>query len=286
MLRVVTTDSAWDHLPVDGRLTHAFHVDRLRRDDLRPARVGDHELFQTSTIDALLAAGYDGDVSVGELLEFGDFGIGTFDALDGELVLVDGECYAVRADGIPKLARHDIKVPFAVVTRFCPTLHFAVEDSADATSVEENLDGTMLPADICAAVRFDGHFGWVRTRAPRRQTKPYPPLVDATRDQAEFTASDVDAVAVGFRFPDYAAGLEVPGWHLHMLSDDRRFGGHVLDFQGFCGDLHADLEQTLHVELPPGVALPDPGDHLAERASISSIEGQAHDQAPGAAADA
>jgi len=79
-----------------------------------------HEVFQTSTVDALMAGAYDGDLTVGELLEHGDFGVGTFDRLDGEMVVLDGTCYRLRGDGSAEVAGRDEHTPFAAVTRFVP----------------------------------------------------------------------------------------------------------------------------------------------------------------------
>jgi alpha-acetolactate decarboxylase len=64
------------------------------------ASVGcDAEVYQFSTISALLEGVYDGDVTVAEILRHGDFGLGTFNHLDGEMVIFDGVCYRLRFDG-------------------------------------------------------------------------------------------------------------------------------------------------------------------------------------------
>lgn len=77
-------------------------------------------LYQTSTIDALLAGTYDGDMSLNQLRRQGDFGIGTYDNLDGEMVLLDGPFYQVKADG--KVYAPDLRgeTPFAAVCPFRP----------------------------------------------------------------------------------------------------------------------------------------------------------------------
>jgi hypothetical protein len=45
-----------------------------------------HEIYQSSTLTARLDAVYDGGLTYAELEEHGDFGLGTFNALDGEMV--------------------------------------------------------------------------------------------------------------------------------------------------------------------------------------------------------
>src|SRR5436190_10893345 len=77
-------------------------------------------LFQYSTINALLTGVYDGDMTFGELRRYGDFGLGTFNALDGEMIALDGRYYQVTADGAVQPVRDDMRTPFAVVAHFHP----------------------------------------------------------------------------------------------------------------------------------------------------------------------
>src|SRR6202158_1160555 len=59
----------------------------------------DKTIFQTSTVDALMEGASQGDMTMGELKTHGDFGLGTFDGLDGEMIELDGKVFQVRADG-------------------------------------------------------------------------------------------------------------------------------------------------------------------------------------------
>ena len=69
-------------------------------------------------IGALVQGIYERAVSSTFLLNYGDFGIGTFDNLDGEMVVLDGVIYQVRSDGIVNKIVDDIGTPFAVVVKF------------------------------------------------------------------------------------------------------------------------------------------------------------------------
>ena len=109
-------------MPIDTALVGALHVDFIGRQDLTEEDPLHHTLFQTSTIDALLDGNYDGDISFAELEANGDFGLGTFDALDGEMVALDGNYYQIRADGRAYPVDGQMKTPFAVVTFFEPAL--------------------------------------------------------------------------------------------------------------------------------------------------------------------
>ncbi|HEY8581809.1 MAG TPA: acetolactate decarboxylase, partial [Capillimicrobium sp.] len=102
---------------MDERLLHALHVQAVRHAELHPEHQA-HVVFQTSTITALLDGAYDGDVTVGELLEHGDHGLGTLNALDGELIVVDGEAFAASVDGDLRPVAPEERTPFAVLTPF------------------------------------------------------------------------------------------------------------------------------------------------------------------------
>jgi acetolactate decarboxylase len=62
-----------------------------------PARAS--EVYQISTISSLLADGYDGDTTVGELIEHGGFGLGTFNGVNGDMMVLDGEVFRRTVDG-------------------------------------------------------------------------------------------------------------------------------------------------------------------------------------------
>src|SRR3954453_21827299 len=126
-----------------------------------------HEVFQTSTIDALMAGAYDGDLTVGELLEHGDFGVGTFDRLDGEMVVLDGTSYRLRGDGSAEVAGREEHTPFAAVTRFVPAATTQVTGRTDRDALCRRFDA-LIDDGLIDAVRAVGRFAWLRTRSVLR----------------------------------------------------------------------------------------------------------------------
>ena len=207
-------------------------------------------VFQTSTIDALLAGVYDGDLSLRELRRQGDFGIGTFDDLDGEMVLLDGQFYQVRADGRVYAPDPDGETPFAAVCRFRPDRQVAVPSGLDMAGVEALLDREVPGGNRFAAIRVDGHFKRMRTRSVPAQSRPYPPLKEVAATQPVFNRKNISGTLVGFRCPSYVGGVNVPGWHLHFISQDRSFGGHVLAFEVVTGVAQVDELDRLVMQLP------------------------------------
>jgi acetolactate decarboxylase len=236
---------------LDPHLLHALHVQAVRHAEL-PAAGEPHALFQVSTIEALLHGAYDGDVTVAELAGRGDLGLGTFNALDGELVLADGVVYRAAEDGSVHPAELDRCSPFAVVTPFAPGAELYVGVAQD---VDALLGQLAPPAPTCTAVRIEGRFEHVRLRSVGPQRHPYPPLADVLADQRVFEESDVHGVVVGFCFPAHESRLNLPGRHLHFLSEDRSRGGHVLSCRPAECVVRVDHEAEIAVELPPGVEL-------------------------------
>jgi acetolactate decarboxylase len=246
-------------MPIDSGLIGALHVERFRERDMRVDEHPHHTLFQTSTIDALLDGNYEGEIDFAELDAYGDFGLGTFDALDGEMVGIDGAYYQVRADGRAYEVDRQMKTPFAVVTFFEPREILPFTNSMDYTALLTYLDAVAGDRAICHAVRVEGHFYYVKTRSVPRQHKPYPPLVEVVKHQPTFEFRDVRGSLVGFRFPDYVQGLNVAGYHFHFITEDRSGGGHLLECQMTRGELRIDHESDLRLELPAGIheAMPD-----------------------------
>ncbi len=104
-------------MPIDVALVGALHVEYLKQRDVPESEHPHYVLLQTSTIDALLSGNYEGDVSFAKLRAGGDdFGLGTFDALDGEMVALDGTFYQMKVDGVAYELDERLKPPFAVVT--------------------------------------------------------------------------------------------------------------------------------------------------------------------------
>ena len=259
---------------IDVRVIRALHVERLRKADMGAELEHAGKLFQTSTLDALLEGAYDGDVTFAELAQRGDFGLGTLDGLDGEMIALDGEFHQARADGSVRRIAATERTPFAVVTRFAPDTHATLDFPHDHAALLSALDALVPDAALCYAVRVDGRFESLRARSVPRQRRPYPPISEVIARQVEFDLPATSGTIVGFRFPDYAQGLNVPGYHLHFISHDRSAGGHVLDCRVAAGEIHVDHSSDLHMELPAGLTWTDPDTSPAKRDVIAGAEGE------------
>ena len=188
-------------------------------------------LFQVSTAGALVEGLYHGEVTIGELREHGDFGLGTFDGLDGEMVVIGGHYYQVRGDGTVKEVGDAVRTPYAMITHFPDETGVALEDCADLAGLQAQLDPLRDSQNVFYALRIDGEFPSVETRTVR-PTPEGVPLVAAAAQQQEFHHQHVRGTLVGFWSPGYLQSILVAGYHLHFLSHDRRLGGHLLNCAG------------------------------------------------------
>lgn len=212
-----------------------------------------HTLYQVSTAGALVEGVYQGAVTVGMVREHGDFGLGTFEDLDGEMVVLDGHVFRVSSSGDVHEVPDDATTPFAVVTRFGAADAVELDVVDDLADLAGAVDAMRDSGNVFFAVRVDGHFDALHVRAACR-TAPGVPLAVATEQQAEFELTAVDGTMVGFWSPPYASGVEVAGYHLHFLSDDRRAGGHVLDCRGRGLQVRVEEESDVHLALPDTAA--------------------------------
>ncbi len=207
-------------------------------------------VFQVATIGSLAQGVYDGDYDYKRLMQHGNFGLGTFLDLNGEMVAVDGTFYQIEADGSLKTVNPKQIVPFAQVTFFRPPFHTQISNITSYQALGKKILQTFTNKNIPYAIRIAGTFNALKLRSLRKQKKPYPPLTKAAAEQAIFNLQNVQGTIVGFWFPKYWAGIAVPGFHLHFVSADRTTGGHVLGISVKDSELCIEPLHNVHIYLP------------------------------------
>jgi acetolactate decarboxylase len=209
-------------------------------DAVRPTPPPRAALYQYSVMDSLLAGVFDGDLTIGALKQHGDFGLGTFNQLDGEMVVHGGVVYRVRGDGSVTVAGDGDRSPNAFVTWFRPAEAIALDGAVSMAELKAELARRLRP-NRAYAIELRGRFATITTRAPEAATQPYPELTAQLAAHAHaFALANTEGVAVGFVLPAYVARVSVPGLHLHYLAADHASGGHVLD-------LHAEPGVTVRI---------------------------------------
>ena len=191
-----------------------------------------HLVYQVGTIRSLLNGVYEGDLSFHELAHYGDFGLGTFDAVNGEMIALDGECFRIDADGRAHRVDPDMKSPFAVMTRFQATDAFPITDPLDFEGLKGRIAARLESRNIIHAVRVAGEFAHIDARSEHPQPDGHRPLRETIAQvQTQLSFTDIRGTMVGFWFPQHMKAINVPGFHFHFLGEDRATGGHVFDLK-------------------------------------------------------
>ena len=228
--------------------TRTLAIDRGRGGRIADSTTVDRDtLTQVSTIEVLLAGSYFHWTNIGEIPRYGDFGLGTFTHLDGEMVQVGNTIYQVKADGSVHEPGGDLGTPFFATTFFDADHTLEIPGGVDFPGLQQQLKVGLPSPHYIYAVRIQGSFEYLKTRSVPAQEQPYPTLATVAATQPTFEFNDIEGTLVGFYFPQAFAGLNVPGFHFHFVTADRSGGGHVLELQA--SGLQAELDETARFEL-------------------------------------
>ncbi len=209
-------------------------------------------IYQVALLQSLTQGYYDGIVKVSELKQHGDTGIGTFEGVNGEMIVLDGKVYQALGDGSVKEADDDETVPFSNVTFFDNDVSVTLSKADNLDSLKAQLSQTVEEKgkNLFYMVKVSGEFQKMYVRSELKQEKPYKSLDQAlATDQREFHYENIKGTVVALYCPDYMGGLNTPGWHFHFISDDRTKGGHVLDLSFETAEAAFDLTESFDLYL-------------------------------------
>jgi acetolactate decarboxylase len=216
--------------------------------DQRPnANSASSTLYQIQAFNNFSQGNFAGNTTFAELAKHGNFGIGTLNGLDGEMIAFNGTFYQIPSSGVPRQITPQEKTPYATVCFFKPELTIENSSWQKYSELISFINSSIPDHTSIYAIKVDGIWGPANTRSPPIQTEPYPNLTQALVNQSLFTINNFDGTAIGFYFPSYMNGIDYAGYHLHMITDDRKAGGHLLD----CNIRNAtiELEKINHYEL-------------------------------------
>lgn len=229
-------------------------------------------LFQTSIVQALFQGDYDGDMTFGELKERGDFGLGTLNHLDGELVGFDGTFYQIKSDGSVHIVSDEMKTPFAVVTFFQADKVETLEKELSCADLKEYVASQFPTENKFYAIKVKGDFPYVKARSVPRQEKPYPLLADVVKQETIFELKDISGTFAGFWLPDYLGEINVTGFHFHFISADKKSGGHVLDCTVRNVEVEIDYMSDIDISLPDTKEFDSADLEKTENSAIKEVE--------------
>lgn len=215
--------------------------------------VAEDQLTQVSIINALMLGEYNGVLPMENLLRYGNFGLGTCDHLDGELIVLDGVAYQARSDGTIRKVSPQDKTPFAVVTHFHADGIFPCPAAQNLEQLDALLNKQLPSQNSFVAIRIEAKLKSIHLRSVPRQEPPYALLAEVAKKQTTWTRESVEGTLIGIRCPGWTAGMNVPGFHWHFLSRDHTLGGHVIDCQIESGKVSFDVCDSWLIKLSDSV---------------------------------
>ncbi len=207
-------------------------------------------IYQVGPMQSLAKGGLEGSITVGELKQHGDTGIGTFDGLNGEMIVLDGVVYQAIADSSIVRVDDSVTVPFSNVAFFNEDFSKKLRNVSTKAELEKQLNALVEKngRNSFYVIKLEGLFNSIHFRSEYAQKKPYPTLLKALeKDQTEFTLDNIDGTIVGLYCPAYMSGLNAVGWHFHFITADRRHGGHVMELNLKNGV--ASLDEVSRIEM-------------------------------------
>ena len=208
---------------------------------------------QVALLQSLTLGHFDGSVTVKKLKTLGNIGIGTFEGLDGELIMLDGVVYRANQDLKINVVADKVTIPFSNVTFFEKDFSVKLKDISDKNLLEEKLNELVEKngENNFYFVKIPAVFNEITVRSEKGQQKPYPTLVQALEaTQKEKTVQNIKGTIVGLYCPQYMSSLNSVGWHFHFVSDDKTFGGHVLGLNIKSGTAEFDKTANFNMILP------------------------------------
>lgn len=238
--------------------------------------LADREVInQVSLLQGLTLGDYSGSVSISQFKELGDIGIGTFDALNGELIMLDGTVYRAAFDGSIEEVSDEETIPFGNTTFFDEDQTFELNRVDSVYTLKKELDKKVkeLGNNRFYMIKIDGTFSKMGVRSELPQSEPYKPLAKVLEtDQAFFDYKDIKGTVVGLYCPDYMSDINAVGWHFHFISEDRSSGGHVLDLSADTLNVIMDRTDRFSMSVPDNAAFNDYDLTVDQSKDIQKIE--------------
>ncbi len=209
------------------------------------------EIYQYSVFSALANKVYTGNITVSQVKENGDIGLGTFNSLNGELIMLDGEVYQLLSDGTIRHSADTELLPFVVTTFFDDDQHLQLKECSAYEVLKGFIEKRLPSPNFFYGFRITGAFQSITCGGAEKQEYPFSKtLGEALVDRPKFQAENIKGTMVGFWFPAHTGKINIAGFHLHFISDDRKMAGHVMDFNATDMEIGIDRIDQINITLP------------------------------------
>lgn len=218
-----------------------------------PAQIERESIAQVALLQSLAQGYFGGTITAGELRTVGDTGIGTFEGLNGEMIVLDGKIYQALGDGRVIVCPDETIIPYATVTFFDHDEKLDLQNIKNKADFEKALNEFVQQhgENSFYMVKLNAEFSSILFRSEYGSKEPYPTLVEALKGkQTEFNEKNIKGTLVGLYCPSYMGELNSVGWHFHFISDDKKKGGHILELSLKKGTIHFDKTDKFTMILP------------------------------------
>jgi len=211
-------------------------------------------LFQVSTVTGLERGLFYPLTTVGQMKQHGNIGVGAFEGMDGELLILDGQAYNAMYSGKVVAVEDNSPIVYGAVARLSADRTESLKNIASYEQLQKSLEMLLPNKNIFYVFKIQATFNSLKVRSTAKQEKPYQGLAVVVKNQSIFEFSNIKGTLIGFRCPAYIQGIYAPGFHLHFISEDRQKGGHVLEAN--LADLTAQIGYLtqMHLLLPDNEA--------------------------------
>lgn len=194
---------------------------------------------------------FEGNLTVAELKTKGDIGLGSYTKLDGELVMLDGVPYQVTEDGKVSVPQDDAKIVYVNATFFEPDFSFDVKDTIDYDALRAKINEELHSKNMFYGFKIRGEFNYMKCGGLHKQEPPFKDGLDVLiPNRPVFERQNFKGTMVGFFCPDFIGDINAAGYHLHFISEDKTFGGHVMEFEAKSLDVAMDEMYEYQFVLP------------------------------------
>ncbi len=215
-------------------------------------------IYSYSVLAALNNSIYSGDLKISGLKTKGNFGLGTYEGLNGEMVMLDGAAWQVLEDGTIMEADDEGTTPYAVVTFFEEDKTFEITGAINYEKLKSAIKGKFPSENYFYAIKIKGQFSSILCGGAPKQEKPYTKtLVEIIKNRPQFRAENIPGTIVGFYCPSFVGEVTLAGFHLHFISDDKSFGGHLINFQSSNLQVFYDQTKSMIFDLQGNQAFQD-----------------------------
>ena len=211
-------------------------------------------MFQVSTVTGLERGLFYPVTTVGQMKQHGNIGVGAFEGMDGELLIVDGQAYNAMYDGKVVPVADDSPIVYGAVAFLNADRTASLQNIASYEQLQQSLEKLLPNRNLFYVFKVQVTFNYLKVRSTAKQEKPYLGLAVVVKNQSTFEFNNIKGTLIGFRCPAYIQGIYAPGFHLHFISEDRQKGGHVLEAN--VADLTAQIGYLtqMHLLLPDNEA--------------------------------